>query len=83
MTKAMVLLDTTEHESDGDKTGAIFGYVAFALIAFGVVVRCVQYRHYRALFHDEAMLASNALDRSVRDLFLLYGDSMTPGAYMA
>ena len=57
--------------------------LAFSLVLFGVVVRSVQYLHYRALFHDEAVLASNVLDRSFRELFLPYGDSMAPGLYMA
>ena len=57
-------------------------FVPLCLIALGAVVRIVQYIHYRALFHDEGVLASNVLDHSLKELFLPYGDSMAPGLYM-
>ena len=57
-------------------------WVLCGLTAFAIIVRIAQFAHYRALFHDEALLASNVLDRSTRELFLPYGDSMAPGAYM-
>jgi hypothetical protein len=71
-------LNATDIESKGSGARNVLPYIPFLLFAFGVVVRCVQYLHYRALFHDEAVLASNVLDRSFRDLFLPYGNSMAP-----
>lgn len=43
-------------------------FLSFGFIAFGIVVRGVQYLSYRSLWDDEATLASNIVSRSYIDL---------------
>lgn len=73
----------TDPPSPQRARGTTFGLlVPLGLIVCGIVIRIAQYAHYRALFHDEGILASNALDLSLKELFLPYGNSMAPGLYM-
>ena len=76
-------MDIDKTQTKNERTFSFGLYVPLLLIAFGAVVRIAQYLHYRALFHDEGVLASNVLDHSLKELFLPYGDSMAPGLYMA
>lgn len=55
---------------------------AWVLVAAGAVPRFAQYLHYRALSHDEAVLAHNLVTRPLGELFGPFGDSMAPAGYM-
>ena len=43
-------------------------FLSFGLIAFGIIVRVIQYLSHRSLWDDEATLASNIVNRSYLDL---------------
>lgn len=43
-------------------------YLSFSLVAFGIIVRLAQYFSKRSLWHDEAGLALNILNRSYLEL---------------
>lgn len=79
----MLSLESKNTSADEDRSQKYLGWVAGSLILFPLIARVAQYLHYRALFHDEAVLASKVVDRTFFDLLMPYGDSMAPGGYMA
>lgn len=56
--------------------------VPFGIFLLGLPPRIAQYLDYRALSHDEAVLAYNIVSRPVKELFGPFGDSMAPAGYM-
>ena len=60
----------------------MLGTITWAVIALGVVLRCISYTRRSVLWTDEAALASNIMERSLSDLLTIpldYGQAAPKG----
>ena len=76
----------SEHDERGmpsAEVGLVFPrWLPWGVVALGLLPRLAQYVHYRALFHDEAVLANNIVNRPWGELFGPFQDSMAPAGYL-